>query len=79
MTKLTKKIRRSTEARVAGSRPIVLEIVPPYTIRLREAGRRKGFELTIQGAYEYAARLEADRRRKERALERRARRKGGRG
>lgn len=68
MTALTKTIRRSTAARVAGSRPITVELVPPYTLRFRERGRRTGYELTIQEAFVAAAKIFARREAERKAL-----------
>lgn len=74
MTALTKPVRRSTEARVGPSRPITVELVPPFTLRFRERGRRIGYELTIQEAFVAAAKLFARREAERKAAERKARR-----
>jgi hypothetical protein len=55
MTALTKKLARATEARVGPSRPITVQLIPPFTLRFRERGRRTGYELTVQEALTIAA------------------------
>lgn len=76
MTALTKPVRRSTEARVGPSRPITVELIPPFTLRFREKGRRVGYELTIHEAFTMAAKLYAERERKRKVAEKKARRAG---
>lgn len=69
MTALTRPVRRSTEATVGASRPITIELVPPFTIRFREKGRRTVYSLTVQQAFKMAALFVAE----QRLAERRAR------
>lgn len=75
MTRLSKVVKRATEARVGGSRPITVELVPPFLLRFRERGRRVCYELTIQEAYVAAAKRYAERAARERAFSRKALRK----
>jgi hypothetical protein len=58
MTSLTKKIVRATDARVGPSRPISVELVPPFTLRFREQGRRIAYKLTIREDFTAAAKVQ---------------------
>lgn len=59
MTHLTKPVRRSTDVRVAGSRPISVELREPGILVLRERGRRVGYEVSIAACYVLGAKLYA--------------------
>jgi len=74
-TRLYKPVRRESADTYHG-RPLVIEIAPPFIIRIREKRRRRAFTLTVRGAYEYAARLDAERIRRERKIARNARKEG---
>lgn len=69
MTKLTKPVRRETEALSRG-RNIIIQLEPPYVVRVKEKGRRKWFSTTVQAVHDMAAKQEAEHIRKERRLER---------
>src|SRR5512137_1094605 len=66
MTHLTKPVKRSTDVRVGGSRPISVELREPGVLVLRERGRRTGYEVSLASCYVLGARLyaEAEARRK---------------
>jgi hypothetical protein len=59
VTHLTKSVRRSTDVRVGGSRPISVELRTPGVLVLRERGRRTGYEVSIAACYVLAAKLYA--------------------
>lgn len=71
MTKLTKAVRRETEA-VSRGRNLIIEIKPPYVVRVKEKGRRRWFSTTVQAVFDLAAKQEAEQIRKERYLARQA-------
>lgn len=77
MTKLSKPVRRETDAADRG-RLLVVTLHPSAggTIIIREKGRRKGFSLPVLTVYRLAAQAfglaEKDRKRKERVERRRA-------
>jgi hypothetical protein len=58
MTSLTRKVVRKTEARVGPSRPITVELIPPFTLRFRERGRRTAYELSIPEAFATATKVQ---------------------
>lgn len=62
MTDLRKRIKRRTLTRHRGRR-IVVTLHPGDVIGFREEHRRREFLVSIAGAYEYAVRLEIERRR----------------
>jgi len=74
MTHLTKTVRRSTDVRVAGSRPISVELREPGIIVLRERGRRTGYEISLAAVYVRAAQLFAEKERLRKIDEKNARR-----
>ena len=74
MTHLTKTIRRATDCRVAGSRPITIELREPGIIVLRERGRRIGYEVSIASCYILGAKLYAEKTRLERIEKKNAQR-----
>lgn len=69
MTKLTKAVRRETEALSRG-RKLVIQLEPPYIVRVKEKGRRQWFSTTVQAVFDLAAKQEAEHLRKERRLAR---------
>lgn len=70
MTKLKKIVRRETEA-ISRGRNIIIQIEPPYIVRVKEKGRRQWFSTTIHAIHDMAAKQEAEQIRKERRLARR--------
>ena len=74
MTDLRKRVKRRTIASFCGRR-IVVSLHPGDVIGLREERRRKEFLLSIEGAFHYAVMLEVERRKRERAAARKAKRK----
>ena len=76
MTDLTKRVKRRTIGRVRGGRRIVVSLLPGDVLAFREERTRKDYLLSISGAYVYAVQLEVERRKRERAAERKANRKG---
>lgn len=67
MTKLTKPVRRETEALSRG-RNLIIQLEPPYVVRVKEKGRRQWFSTTVQAIHDMAAKQEAEHIRKERRL-----------
>ena len=72
MTDLTKRVKRRTLNPHRGRR-IVVSLLPGDVLGFREERRRGEYLLSIAGAYEYAVRLEVERRRRERIAARKAR------
>jgi len=76
VTKLNKAVRRETAATYQG-REIVIQIEPPYIVRLKEKGRRTWYTTTVNSIFNLAARqhaaAEAKRRKEEREQKRRQR------
>lgn len=70
VTKLTRPVRRRTEALVVTIRPVGREAI----IEVREARRRQGFEVTLEVLYAMLARRTADRLIEQRRLARTVRR-----
>lgn len=62
MTTLNRKVKREAARRLL-PRAIIIELEPPNFIRLREKGRRKAFETTIEALYMCLAKEDADRTR----------------
>lgn len=60
MTKLTKAVRRETEA-ISRGRNIIIQIEPPYVVRVKEKGRRQWFSTTVHAIFDMAAKQEAER------------------
>lgn len=71
MTPLTKRVRRRTMAPHRGRR-IVVALMPGDVLGFREERTRREYLLSIAGAFDYAVRLEVERRR----MEKRKLRKG---
>ena len=71
MTPLTKRVRRRTLTPHRGRR-IVVALMPGDVLGFREERTRREYLLSIAGAFEYAVRLEVERRR----MEKRKLRKG---
>ena len=71
MTPLTKRVRRRTLTPHRGRR-IVVALLPGDVLGFREERTRREYLLSIAGAFEYAVRLEVERRR----MEKRKLRKG---
>ncbi len=82
MTKLNKCVRRETDA-VFRTRAIIIQLEPPSIIRLKEKGRRRWYETTVERVFAIAAKQYAEKVAKERAQARKMRRleraEGGRG
>ena len=72
MTDLTKRVKRRTVHPHRGRR-IVVTLHPGDVLGFREERLRKEYILSIAGAYEYAVRLEIERRRREKREARRGR------
>ena len=64
MTDLTKRVKRRTIHPHRGRR-IVVSLLPGDVLGFREERTRREYLLSIAGAYEYAVRLEVERRRAE--------------
>lgn len=77
MTELTKVVRRATPASVR-NRPIVIEL-HPWGVRVKEKGRRFGYDISYQQLYTVGAKLKADEVRREKAAAKAAKRKGAAG
>ena len=69
MTKLTKAVRRETDA-ISRGRNLIIKLEPPYVVRVKEKGRRQWFSTTVQAVFDMAAKQEAEHLRKERRLAR---------
>jgi len=65
MTILKKSLRRETEARHRG-RNIIIQLEPPFIVRVKEKGRRVWYETTVYSIFIMAARQHAERLMKER-------------
>lgn len=48
MTALARKVRRETPST---PRPLIVSLIPPGIIEVREKGRRAGFSLTVGSLY----------------------------
>jgi len=55
MTKLSKPIKRETEALYI-KRPLIIRIEPPNLIGIKEKGRRQFFYTTVERIYKIAVR-----------------------
>ena len=75
MTDLTKRVRRRSFAFYRGRR-IVVSLLPGDVLAFREERTRREYLLSISGAYTYAVMLEVERRRREKAAARKAKRGG---
>lgn len=73
MTDLTKRVKRRTITGYRGRR-IVVSLLPGDVLSFREERTRQEYLLSIQGAYIYAVQLEVERRKREKAAQRKARR-----
>ena len=73
MTDLTKRVKRRTLTPYRGRR-IVVSLLPGDVLGFREERTRREYLLSIQGAYVYAVGLEVERRRREKAAARKAKR-----
>jgi len=73
MTDLTKRVKRRTLAPHRGRR-IIVSMLPGDVLSFREERMRKHYLLSIAGAFDYAVILEVERRKREKAAERKARR-----
>lgn len=74
MTDLTKRVKRRTVSAYRGRR-IVISLLPGDVLSFREERTRQEYLLSVTGAYIYAVQLEVERRKRERAEQRKARRK----
>lgn len=74
MTDLTKRVKRRTVNAQHRGRRIVVSLLPGDVLSFREERRRGEYLLSIAGAYIYAVQLEVERRKRERAAQRKARR-----
>lgn len=75
MTDLLKPVSRRTSLRDVG-RNIIVTLYPDQTIGFRLMRKRTEYRLPIQAAYQIAARIEAERVRKDRIAARKAKREG---
>lgn len=73
MTDLTKRVKRRTLAPHRGRR-IIVSMLPGDVFSFREERMHKHYLLSIAGAFDYAVILEVERRKRERAAARKARR-----
>jgi len=73
MTDLTKRVKRRTLAPHRGRR-IIVSMLPGDVFSFREERMRKHYLLSIASAFDYAVILEVERRKREKAAERKARR-----
>ena len=73
MTDLTKRVKRRSFASYRGRR-IVVSLLPGDVLGFREERTRQEYLLSISGAYTYAVMLEVERRKRERAAARKAKR-----
>ena len=76
MTDLRKPVKRRTVAPHRGRR-IVVSLLPGDVLSFREERTRREYLLTIAGGFEYAVRLEVERRRRDKAQARNLRKLGG--
>ena len=76
MTDLRKPVKRRTVAPHRGRR-IVVSLLPGDVLGFREERTRREYLLTIAGGFEYAVRLEVERRRRDKAQARKQRKIGG--
>lgn len=77
MTRLTiasKRVRRETQATFRGT-PLCVEL-GSHTIVIREKGRRRGYEVSIDSIFTLGAKKEADRIRAEKAEAKKNKKKG---
>lgn len=74
MTDLRKTVRRRAVSAAYRGRRIVVSLHPGDVIGFREERRQKEYFLPISGAYTYAVRLDVERRKREKAAARKARR-----
>jgi hypothetical protein len=69
MTKLIKPVRRETVGFWI-KRPLIIQIEPPNIIRIREKGRRRWFETTVERVFKGAVRDWVEQQQAERKKER---------
>jgi len=71
MTDLTKRVKRRTLTSHRGRR-IVVSLLPGDVLGFREERTRREYLLSIMGAYTYAVMLEVERRKREKAANRKS-------
>ncbi|MEK7068435.1 MAG: hypothetical protein AAB964_01330 [Patescibacteria group bacterium] len=77
MTKLERLLKRETPALVRSQgklREVVIELRPPFVIRLRLKGTRQSYEITAAGLFQVLGKLNAERIHEERMAARKAKR-----
>ncbi|MBF0558836.1 MAG: hypothetical protein HQL08_08655 [Nitrospirae bacterium] len=73
MTTLNRRLQRETAAVYRG-RNIIIQLEPPFIIRVKEKGRRLWYETTVEAVFSLAAKQHAEKIRKERRGKKRRRR-----
>ena len=79
MTPLTKKVERETSTAVrdrSKRRILIAGLVPGDVIRIRLKGTRQAYDLTVEQAFRYAAKLKGEAARREKAEKKTLRRRG---
>lgn len=67
---IVRRVKRRTVSTYRNGRRIIVSLLPGDVLSFREERTRREYLLSIAGGYEYAVRLEVERKRREKAAKR---------